>query len=266
MRSWPTATGLKKYGEHKTARLLNNHYQGLATWLEYYLLNKKELYNQLFSNDGPLIYLKPHADLVAASHDFIDRHLFPRINWLWESLAPTSDVLWGLFEYSWCHSSFQTIIKGTNEKSKPEMLKALGEATTTRLEWLEAVDGIQQKLIAGAVVAQALPGGKQEKLNRLRHIQELLQEVKGNPQINLHKLTLLQAELLICCGERSLVKPYEEFLGKRETYRKAVKLLKQLQIVYLPDPEDDPVFSKKGQRIPSRKGVDVNDKPLKGER
>lgn len=134
MKLWPdVGAKLKKYGYRRTAHVLNNHYQGLATWLEYYLLDRKELYDQLFSNDSLFIYLKPHADLSAASHSFIDKHFYPRAKWLWESLAPNSDVLWGLFEYSWCYSSLQEIIKGTNEKSKSKMLAKLSEAINSTL-------------------------------------------------------------------------------------------------------------------------------------
>lgn len=258
MKSWPdVGDKVKKYGYRKTAHVLNNHYQGLAIWLEYYLLHRKELHNQLFSNDSLLIYLKPHADLSAASHSFIDKHFYPRAKWLWESLAPNSDVLWGLFEYSWCYSSFKKIIEGTNAKSKSKMLVKLSEAINTKCIWLEEVDGVCQKLSAGIIESQTFnENKKQETLKRFQHIREFLQKAKGNPLANIHKLVILQSELLIFRGEHSLIKPYNLYLQERQIYRKAVKGSEQLQVLYLPSPDDDPVYSEKGQKIQHSKGVE----------
>jgi len=253
-KSWLDEVNLKKYGHRKIACTLNNHYQELAIWLEYYLLDRKELYNKLFENDSSLIYLKPQADLMVASYSYIDKHFYPRFKWLWESVVPTSNGLWGLFEYSLCSSSLQKTIEGSNIKSKAKLLAKMGGAINEQQEWLEGVERKFKILSAGIVSNLPSTVTTPKMSNYIEDGKKLLQKIQTNPLANLHKLLHLQSELMILGGEHSLIKPYNQYLQEWKIYHQAAKASEVLQVMYLPDPNNDPDYSKKGQKIQHSKG------------
>lgn len=255
-KSWLDEATLKKCGHRKIARALNNHYQELAIWLEYYLLDRKELHEQLFDVDSSLIYLKPQADLMVASHSYINRHFYPRVKWLWESFFTTSTMLWGMFEYSLCYSSLQKVIEGSDIKSKSKLLKMMGKVVNGQREWLETVERENKKLSAGIVTNLHPSRSVLKELKYREDCQKLLQKVQTNFPAHFHKLIHVLSEVLIQTGERSLIEPYEQYLQEWEIYRKAAVKSKHLQVIYLPDPNNDPEYSKQGRKIQHSNGFE----------
>ena len=252
MKSWANEIPKYKQGHRELWQVLQKQYQGLATWHECYLAkspNKKNLEEKIYS-DLDLLSLKPRADLSAATYNFIERHFYPRLGYLWRDLAPSPDHLWAFFEYSLFYQQVHKEIDGAITTNKTVLLKKLHTTIKSKEEWLENIDYIQDK--RDKQDKQQLPPDDDEtckivevinKGNKI--IRQSLKEIKENPIVKLHELIFIQSDLV--SDDRNFRGHYKNYLNEWDIYRQTVKNSPHFQVCYLNSNGTELEHSKRGR-------------------
>jgi hypothetical protein len=277
MKSWPDLDDrLKKYGHRKVGEFLNqNLYEGLAIHMEYHLLHRRDLGNQLYSE--PLLGLTPRVKLMLASHDFVTRHCWPRIKHRWHWLPDDPDFLWGLFEYSLCCNLLKRIIEGADHKRKEKSQKALEaklgshkskknlvltklhKAIQGKQNWLQD-PWIPQHELRSSICQSKTIASQEAKNDYLQEVTNFFAEIKRDFTPNLYKLVLVHADLHILDGDESLIEPYRNYLTAWDTYRKEVSESENFQELELLSPDHDPIWAGRVGRPRKNKGFSLENR------
>lgn len=252
MKTWPGSPeelGLKKYGERKLAEHKSTHYKKLAVHMEYYLLHKRELESQIYSDQ--LIGATPQSKLMLASHDFITRYFWPVLGWLWKPLCSDADFLWGLFEYSLCYNSFCSSLKGKRD-SKKTALSNLYRATKNYEHWLRLTNYHFQN-----PVTRDIPEQVKNKPTLPDSWLKVDKDFRKNPEINLYKLVFVQTEGQIAInGDKTLLDAYLDYVVRAwSRYREEVLHSKDYGFWYLQSLDYEPRWSETLGRPPKSKKI-----------
>lgn len=228
MKSWGNIVPKNKKGERDLWKILHNQYEGLAQWLEFYLLHKRELRETLFS-DSHLIGLKPQADLLKASHDFITMHFYPRLGFLWSDISPTEDHLWACYECSLLNQQIKHI---SNEKqTKTQTLNKIQNFINKNREWIDNIDWeLNRKEVKENL--HLSKGTDEERIQEMKYSLQILKQDDG--AIMTHKLVLYQSKIYIHhYPDENFTDNFLSYMNDWEIYRKCVKNSKNYQVGYL---------------------------------
>lgn len=254
MKHWAEVIPQHEKGYRELREILHQQYEGLAQWLTHFLLGETALARVLYS-DYRLLELKPHADLSAASHDFITRHFYPRLGYIWKPIATTEEHLWAFHEYS----LFRQQIKNTNSqeqrRSKTKTVSLLKNSISQNREWLtniieELEKPNSRKRLPVSAKNENIPDAKVKK----QEVQKYVEELKKDPIPNIHKLIRFQSKAYIqICKDNNFAKHFKNYFYEWDIYRKSVRNSKYFQVVSLL-PKGQPLYISRRCRPPkSRK-------------
>jgi hypothetical protein len=259
MRTWTDQALPRELGYEDLWKILQKQYQGLATWLEYYLLENSDSQKSVYS-DVYLCYLKPHADLSVASYDFIKRHFYPRYGDIWDDIAPTHNHLWAFSEYSLLSRKIQEKLEVENKasknqkipeklevenkapKNKTDYLKRLGSAIYLKEERLNNIEGKQNSLISKLRSSESV---NSISIYLTREIQDSFECFRRKSVNNIFRLIILQSEIF-SVNDSNFRSHFSNYLHQWSIYRNAVKNSPHFQLCSLM-PDNTLMTSKKGR-------------------
>lgn len=263
-------------GLREIVALERQHYMGLSGWLEFYLLGRAELYQQLFFT--PLVGLKPFADKCLALFAFCQQ-VWSRSEWA-QTVVASPEMLWATIEYSnsqarlrkawltdspYMNSQNKIMSRAELRQFSNASLAIFKKALRCGLTVPEVINSMVQEVVTAEITPEPT-----KELNRLGRQLNALTTYGSDPDplLYLHTWLIGEGVRLAAAGDAGMEHDCQQYFKALEQFNRIIGSSgNPYQMVYLPSPIGDIKQAGKSRKMVQPQGFEKRGRgrPPKGQ-